>query len=163
MKIPDFEEFYHLEIEDHSLYHVSSFNFDFPNKDFLPIETDYHNNGALGLWSSTQPILLQNFGAFSYKFNLSKDSIIIGWEIGDFFDFCSGRNNFISGVETREEYIQIRNYLIEKGIDAIYILDNSECIKEVIVLNYEKIENFHLTNRAKDQQIPIKIIGKFLD
>jgi hypothetical protein len=163
MKIPNFGEFYRLEIENHILYHISSFNFDLPEEKFLLPETNCHNNGALGLWSSTQPISLQSFGSFSYRFNLSTDSTIIGWEIGDFFNFCSGRKNSSNGVETRKEYIEIRNYLIKKGIDAIYILDTSNWIKEVIVLNYDKIENFHLKSASKDYRIPIKIIGKFLD
>lgn len=167
MRMPNFKEFYCLEIEEHKLYHVSPKLFNFSNKEVLGTETNWHTNGALGLWASTKPLLCSNFGKYTYEFSLRKDSVIVGWDLSDFFYFCMGKANksgiHTDAIETRDDYIETSNFLIEKGIDVIYILDTSNCINEVIILNYTKIDDFHLVNKYCDSSIPITVLDKFLD
>lgn len=159
MNIPDLEELYNIEIEEYELYHVSSSLFDFPDKNFLVKETNWHNNGALGLWASTKPKTCKGFGKFTYKFKLNKNAKIVGWQIRDFYKFCNGEKGK-GGIEERKEYIQIRDYLVNKGIDVIYILDMSRCINEVIVLNYNTIKHFCLTEGCEDFSVPIEVFDK---
>lgn len=136
MKYIDLAFLKNISFEPHDLYHKTNAEIEKLDESFLKKETPWHTNGALGLWCSTFPEeKCHSFGNFCYKilFN-NKVRVCKGWIYDDFYKYCCRDKD---GPRTREDYIKVRKYLLENGIDLIYIIDSSRSINEVIILNYD--------------------------
>lgn len=155
MKKPDLTELRKIDFEDHLLFHVSPCEFERPQEEFLLINTRWHDNGALGLWCSTFPNMCSGFGKHVYKVIPEVDINIFGWGYSDFKNFCIGNHLKHNDVKSRNEYIEIRKYLLNKNIDIIYIIDCTGFVGEVIFLNYNKIKIFEKVFFFRDEKIPV--------
>lgn len=164
MKKLDIKTLKEITFEEHDLYHVTNSEIQILDESMLEKETSNHPNSALGLWCSTVPKMYARFGKNCYKINFKNDREITykGWDYEEFFDYCCGRCGLPDeeqkkGVETRTEYIEVRNYLIKNNIDVIYIFDGNGNINEVIILNYECIESLIKTSDAPSREFWLRV------
>lgn len=165
MKKFNLENLKDIEFEKHDLFHMTNSKINVLDDSFLSRDTDYHPNGALGFWCSTSSFSkIFSFGENCYKVVFKKGLNINskGWDFEDFCQYCRGKFNspihdLRKSVNTREEYIELRNYLIDNGIDLIYILEK-DFITEVILLNYNCVEKVVKVDKVLHKTFWIKEI-----
>lgn len=154
-----------ITFEEHDLYHVTNSEIENVDESVLEKETGNHPNSALGLWCSTVPKRYAGFGKNCYKIVFKNDRHINfkGWEYGNFVDYCRGKDNAedpekSKGIETRKDYIEVRNYLIKNNIDVIYITDRNKNVNEVIILNYECVEKLIKASDAPNRNFWLRCV-----
>ena len=153
MNYPDINIFKNIIVSPHDLYHVTNNKIEILNESFLGKKTFNHNNSALGFWCSTVPMYYKNFGVRCYKVILKNQEINKKcWIYEDFREYC------FSAVFSREDYINLRNYLIEEGIDLLYIYDRNGFVNEVIIINYDCVSSLESTDFPDNKLIPLKVI-----
>lgn len=123
-----------LALDPHQLYHVSPKLFDFPCRTKINEAREWsqwHSNGVLGLWTSTFPNMCKGFGTYSYAVDIKEGSRRIGLPFEDFRKLTC----------YMEEYTDLIAYLCKHG-DVAYLIDATDNIGEVIVLNFNMISRF---------------------
>ena len=134
-------------------YHRSNNDFVFPEENILTENTNWHSNGAMGLWCSTFPNMCECFGEYCYEVKVCSDARWVGWAYNDFYDTCQG-------ISSRLDYLTLRENFLRNGIDVIFIVDASENINEVIILNYRIITFNKVRNIPKDVKYTLTLRRK---
>lgn len=138
-------------------FHVSNTKFDKPcinTINNVRDKRDTHDNSVLGLWVSTYPNMCSSFGNHTYQFKLKDNTTFKGILLEEFFRLCTRGNN--GDKLSLEQYNHLRNEWM-KTTDVIFILDASQGINEVIILNLDVIDDFtHITDIPKDKHYSLK-------
>lgn len=133
-----------IESEEHPLYHRTNAEIVDLDETFLGLDTNWHSNGAIGMWCSTLPRLCSAFGKNCYEIIFKSEPNRVGWRYSEFVEWCEGKN-------TRGDYQDFRQYCLQNGVDVIYILDRCEHIGEVIVVNYDLVECINKVDPPEDK------------
>lgn len=141
---------YDVYPETLTLYHRSNVEFSFPSEDVLTDKTNWHNNGALGLWCSTVPNMCKGFGRHCYEVEICDDACWVGWAYNDFYNICKR-------TESRQDYLLLRDVLLHNGIDVVFIVDASDEINEVIILNYKVISFSKVDSVPEDKRYKLAL------
>ena len=151
------------------LYHVTSQVYERPtwegSRDFLysPAArwengTHKHANGILGLWASPYPERCMGFGPHVAKVDFHEDYRPIVMPLKQLMGFHIEMDEDLDQFGELEAYQDIREQLLPLG-DVLFVGD-AHGIGEVVVLNYEVIENFeyghdHKGRESNNQKYPI--------
>lgn len=140
-----------IETEDHPLYHRTKATIDNLDEDFLLPETDWHNNGGMGLWCSTLPQMCSAFGENCYHVKLKDSARCFGISLGDlkslaevFFD--------------RSDYQIVRQFCFDNGVDVLYVVDVYPRVGEVIVVNYSIVDSVVLVDAPEDKNYNLQVL-----
>lgn len=139
-----------LEMEEHTLYHVSPKKFDFPCRKKINEAREWspwHDNGVLGLWASTFPKMCAAFGKHVYRITLGEHRAI-GLPFGEFQRLTSHMEDFTDLIE----------FLCEQG-DVAYLVDANPWVGEVIVLNFDAIDQFEDVTDEELKDVRTKMIS----
>lgn len=134
----------------HPFYHRSRAEFEKPSIDILHNDTDWHNNGALGLWCSTLPTLCEAFGEHCYQVEMCSTATTFYIEYKEFVKLCENR-----AQGSRGDFLIMRDELISLNVDILYIKDTYPSVGEVIILNYDKISKFYKVFEYQDKRYDI--------
>lgn len=134
-----------IEYEEHQLYHRTKAVIEFLDERFLQYETDWHNNGATGLWCSTYPRMCSNFGPNCYEIKLKRDTKRYGMSLEDLKKLSYERSS-------RQSYSDLRKYCLDNRFDVLYIIDRWNLVGEVIIVNYHQVESILLVEPPEDKQ-----------
>lgn len=131
-------------------WHYSPFVFDAPDYELIienrsDDQRPTHTNSYLGLWSCTFPgkVGIKDnesslFGMNAYQITYKENVNTKLMKYSDFYRFCV--DNF-----TKEDYIKIRNELIESGYDVLAVIDTfygGYHLGEIVTLNFDIIDKF---------------------
>lgn len=134
-----------IEYEEHPLYHRTKAVIESLDEKFLQYETDWHNNGAIGLWCSTYPRLCSNFGQNCYEIKLKPDTKRYGMSLEDLKKLSDER-------PLRQSYSDLRKYCLDNKFDVLYIKDRWDLVGEVIIINYDQVESISLVEPPEDKE-----------
>lgn len=126
-----------LDMECHVdvLYHRSSKLFERPCWDKIREAREwssYHPNGQLGLWCA--PFSAgEGFGQYIYQVTIHGDAVKKAISLSDLY-------RLTSELEEWEEFVPLKKFLYDNGIDILFVSDATERAGEIIVLNFDKID-----------------------
>lgn len=139
-----------IEYEEHPLYHRTKAVIEALNEKFLQYETDWHNNGAIGLWCSTYPRMCSGFGPNCYEIKLKLATKRYGMSLEDLKKLSDKRSS-------RESYSDLRKYCLDNSFDVLYIKDRWDKVGEVIIINYEQVESISLVEPPEDKDYKLEV------
>lgn len=140
-----------ISYEEHPLYHRTKAVIRSLDEKFLQYETDWHNNGAIGLWCSTYPKMCSGFGQNCYEVKLKPSAKRFGMSLEDLKRLSYERSS-------RESYSDLRKYCLDNGFDVLYIKDRLDSVGEVIIINYDQVESILLVEPPEDKCYALEAI-----
>lgn len=138
-----------LIIPPHRLYHVSPKEFSFPCREKINEAREWspwHANGVLGLWCSTFPNMCSPFGKQVYEIIVKEDARKIGLPFTDFQHLTS----------QMEDFNDLIAFLCGKG-DVAYLADSNPYVGEVIILNFDCIDQFNNISHAVPEDVRVSL------
>lgn len=114
----------------HTVYHASNHLFTKPDIDMINKNRVNHQNGMLGLFfSTTQNKWFHGFGKHIYEIEIPKHFRPFVMSLKDFHN--------LSMKVTDETYKEIREQLLEQGVDYILIEESDDTIAMGVFINLD--------------------------
>lgn len=148
---------FNIETADHTLYHRSNKVFDRPDESMIIDArswSDTHHNSVIGLWASTYPEMCASFGKLNYKLTIKPGTTCLGITYEQWFKLGT------KVLYTHQEFSDLRfNLLKDNVVDILYIIDATNRVNEVIVVNFDCIESCIDVGDVLDSEHKLKKLG----
>lgn len=126
---------FNISYEKHEIFHVTNYKYDKANHEEIlnnRKERTTHNNSVLGIWCSTLPKLCSSFGKYTLNIFLKENTNCLGFNYDDLYE--------LTHKASIEDILKLKTYLLN-FTDVLYIIDRNRHVGEIIILNFDCIEN----------------------
>lgn len=124
-----------------TVFHASNHFFKKPSIESIYKNRKNHTNGLLGLWCASKNDWIDGFGKYIYQVKYDKKNAN-QITYSDFKTLCEDLDN---KKNIEQSYLDYRDWLLNKEIGIIEIVENSGNIDMVIIVDFNKIELIELT------------------
>ncbi len=111
----------------------------------LPKLPDAHPNDALGIFVSTTDGWIMDYGALCYIVTMKGDTKYLNLPRFKYKEIRNSLNYDNIMLNAKNYFLDKRQEWLDKGIDVVNLMESDNSVKIAIILNFDKIESFRLS------------------